>query len=77
MIYGGDMIQLLIVDDEEIVLEMMQGIVNYADFGVDHVFTAGSMKEAISVIEKTPIDIGLFDIEMPGGSGLDLINWIN
>lgn len=71
------MIQLLIVDDEEIVLEMMCQIVNYKDFGVDRVHTAGSMAAAIELIEKYPIDIAFCDIEMPGGSGLDLINWIN
>lgn len=71
------MIQLLIVDDEEIVLEMMQEIVDYRAFSIDRVFTARSMKEAVSVIEGEQVDIALCDIEMPGGSGLDLINWIN
>ncbi len=71
------MMNLLIVDDEEIVLDMMRQIVNYRDFGIDRVYTAGSMAAAIELIEKNPVDIAFCDIEMPGGSGLDLVNWIN
>ena len=71
------MINLLIVDDEQIVIDMMKVIVNYVDFNIDYVYFANSMKEAQDIMKEKQIDIALCDIEMPGGSGLDLILWIN
>ena len=71
------MIRLLLVDDDPIVLEMMSCMVDYPAFGIDNVETAGSLREAITVLEKQPVDIALCDIEMPGGSGLELIQWMN
>ena len=71
------MIRLLLVDDDPIVLEMMSCMMDYPAFGIDNVETASSMREAIAVLEKQSVDIALCDIEMPGGSGLELIQWMN
>lgn len=71
------MISLLLVDDDPIVVDLMKEIVDYAAFGIEQVYTAGSMREAIAVLEKHSVDIALCDIEMPGGSGLDLIQYMN
>lgn len=68
--------KLLIVDDEPIALEGLTHTVNFQDYGVDKVFTARSMARAQEILKKWQIDIALCDIEMPGGSGLDLIAWI-
>lgn len=37
----------------------------------------GQMSEAIEILKKYKISIVLTDIEMPNGTGLDLLEWIN
>jgi len=71
------MIRLLIVDDEQIVIDGILARNNFREHNIDEVLTAGSMKEAQQQFENHAIDITLCDIEMPGGSGLELIQWIN
>lgn len=71
------MINLLIIDDEQILIDMMKVVVDYAEFNIDNVYFANNMKEAQNIMKQNQIDIALCDIEMPGGSGLDLILWIN
>ena len=71
------MISLLIVDDEPIVVDSMLLAVNYNSFHIDNVYSANSMSEAQPLMRTNHIDIALCDIEMPGGSGLELIQWIN
>lgn len=71
------MIRLLIVDDEQIVIDGILAKNNFREYNIDEVLTAGSMKEAQNVFETQQIDLTLCDIEMPGGSGLELIRWIN
>ncbi len=43
---------------------------------VDQVYTAYSMKQAIKVLEENDVDIILTDVEMPKGTGLDLLEWV-
>ena len=69
--------KVLIVDDEVIVV---QGIVNSVPWDtlmVERVLTANSFAQAVEVMQAHPVDILLCDIEMPGGNGLDLIEWTN
>lgn len=70
------MIQVLIVDDEVHCAEGAKCAVNWNELGVDHVFTAYSMKQAQKVFQEQEIHIILCDVEMPKGSGLDLLKWI-
>lgn len=69
--------KLLIVDDEVIAIEGIKGSVDFAKHGIIKVFSARSMSAAQEIIRQWGIDIVLCDIEMPGGSGLELIEWIN
>ncbi|MCI7812239.1 MAG: helix-turn-helix domain-containing protein [Lachnospiraceae bacterium] len=68
--------RLLIVDDE---IPAVQGVLDLRDWrevGITEIDTAYSMREAIEKLETHPADILLTDIEMPGGTGLDLISWV-
>lgn len=66
----------LIVDDEVIAVRSMKKRVNWQKFGIDKVYEANSMKQAMEIFKETEIDILLCDIEMPGGSGLELFEWV-
>lgn len=66
---------ILIVDDEYYIVQGIISDVNWNKIGIDSIDTAFSMKQAQKVFEEKRIDILLTDIEMPNGSGLDLIAW--
>ncbi|MDY3917523.1 MAG: response regulator [Candidatus Limivivens sp.] len=70
------MIRVLIVDDEVHCAEGVRCSTDWDALGVDQVFTAYSMKQAVRVLEQEEIEIVLTDVEMPKGSGLDLLAWI-
>lgn len=68
--------QILLVDDE---IHAIQGVKTDLDLNklrISGLFTANSMKQAKDVFEKEMIDIMLCDIEMPKGSGLELLAWV-
>lgn len=70
------MIQVLIVDDEVLCAEGVKCTVDWKKLGVDKVYTAYSMKQAQKVFEEQEIHIILCDVEMPKGSGFDLLKWV-
>lgn len=66
---------ILIVDDE---FYIVQGIVkntNWNNLGIDKVSVAYSMKQAQDIFLNQQVEILLSDIEMPRGTGLELIEW--
>lgn len=69
----------LIVDDELLAIELTQReILKMDDYSCkkDHIFTAIDIEGAKNIIRNEGIDLLFCDIEMPMGSGLDLIRWI-
>jgi len=71
------MTELLIVDDEVHVVDRLCSTINWGSIGVEQVYKAYSGAEALELLEQTSIDIVLTDIQMPGITGLQLINDIN
>ena len=69
------MIQILVVDDEVHCAEGVKAAVDWSVLGVGNVFTAYSMGQAQKVMEKEKIDIVFSDVEMPKGSGFELLRW--
>lgn len=68
-------LNLLIVDDEYYsVLGVKQKLEN-SGLKIDNIFSAYSMSEAQEVFSSNKVDILLTDIEMPKGSGFDLLKW--
>lgn len=67
--------EVLLVDDEELALLGMENGVNWEALSVATLHKAGSMKSAMRLLSLRPVDLMISDIEMPGGSGLELIRW--
>ena len=70
------MAHLLIVDDEDLTVKRLQAAVDWESLGISQVYTAFSMVQAQKVFCAEQIDIMLCDIEMPAGSGLELLHWV-
>ena len=62
--------RLLVVDDDLAVREVMAEGLQMAGYSVT---AAGNAAEALQQIEKSAFDLVLTDIEMPGGSGTELL----
>lgn len=67
---------LLIVDDEYYSVENLKKKLNWSLLGFDSVITAYSAKQAEDQLASQPVDLMIADIEMPHGSGLDLLAWM-
>ncbi len=67
---------ILLVDDEEFALQGIQQGVEWERIGITRVYKTHEKKTAIRMLESYPIDIVLTDIEMPEGSGIELIRWL-
>lgn len=66
--------KLLIVDDDREIVEMIRETIDWKELGIDEVSSAYHIEGAKSIIAKG-IDIVISDVEMPGGSGLELLRW--
>lgn len=69
---------ILIVDDEAFSVEGIKSNINWEVLGIEQVFTAFSMKQAqdIFLARHGAVDLMVCDIEMPKGSGIDLMTWV-
>ncbi|WP_337101857.1 response regulator transcription factor [Paenibacillus sp. YIM B09110] len=68
--------QMLLVDDEVHAIEGVKADLDLAKLDITNLFTAYSMRQAMDIFEKEVIDIMLCDIEMPQGSGMELVAWV-
>jgi CheY-like chemotaxis protein len=59
---------ILIVEDNETFRELVREV--FGEHGY-HVFEAGNGVEALGVMEQTPVDAAIVDLEMPLMNGLD------
>lgn len=70
---GTDRVRALIVDDEELGRRMLRSLLD-ADHDVEVIGEAASASEAQRKISEQQPDLVFMDIEMPGGSGMDVLN---
>lgn len=64
--------RVFIVDDSQVVLERLTDLLGEVQ-GIDIVGQAGNPNEAIRGIRKTRPDAVILDLQIPGGSGLDVL----
>lgn len=70
------MVRVLLVDDEIHAVEGVKSAVDWERIGVSEVHTAYNVQDAKHVFARHSIDLLLCDIEMPQGSGLELLAWV-
>ncbi|SJZ61619.1 Signal transduction histidine kinase [Trichlorobacter thiogenes] len=68
---SGQQLVILVVDDELVIRDLCsKGLRKY------RILQAGSLQEALDCYTSQPVDLVLTDIQMPGGSGIDLLRRI-
>lgn len=67
---------ILLVDDDQILTEKTKNSLNWDSLGIGMVFTANNIHEAKGILKVYKVDILLCDVDMPMGSGLELVEWI-
>ncbi|MCU9612584.1 response regulator [Caldibacillus lycopersici] len=67
---------LLIVDDDRYVIASLEKKMDWHGLGFEQVYTANNIRQAMEIFHKHQVDILISDIEMPHGSGLELLAWI-
>jgi two-component system LytT family response regulator len=68
--------KILIVDDEQSARENIKSIIELSGKEKAEVFEAASVKEGIKAIEEVRPNIVLLDINLPDGTGFDLLHQI-
>lgn len=67
------MLKLLIVDDEPGICELIYGLINWEALGIMSIGSVLNGIDALDIIQSQKPDIVITDIQMPGITGLDLI----
>lgn len=67
---------ILIVDDDNLILQEVKDILERNREGFDKIYVANCITDAQKVLETVSVQVMLCDIEMPGGSGLELLAWV-
>jgi two-component system chemotaxis response regulator CheB len=65
-------IRVMLVDDSAVVRGLFDRALS-ADPNIEMVGSAGSAEIAITLLKKTPVDVILLDVEMPGMSGIEVL----
>ncbi|NOU93102.1 response regulator [Paenibacillus sp. LMG 31456] len=70
------MFHLLIVDDEMHAVKTIESCIAWEQLSISHIHVAYNIRQAKKMYEQFPIDLMICDIEMPQGSGIDLLTWV-
>ncbi|GAK40418.1 two component AraC family transcriptional regulator [Paenibacillus sp. TCA20] len=67
---------VLLVDDDYFVVAALEQKIDWSALSIDQVYTAYNIAQAREILLQQDIEIMVCDIEMPQGSGLELLAWI-
>lgn len=67
---------ICIVDDDKYVVEKIVEGIDWKKWDIEGVYAAYNIRQAKEILGTLKVDILLSDIEMPQGSGLELLEWI-
>ncbi|WP_405115651.1 helix-turn-helix domain-containing protein [Paenibacillus sp. FSL K6-1217] len=65
----------MLIDDDIPTVEALRRIVNWEEFGITEVQAAHNIQDAKQLFERGEPDLIICDIEMPRGSGIEMIQW--
>ena len=65
--------RFMIVDDEYYIRQHIHHCIDWEELGFQFAGEAGSASAAIEFLKKTPVELLLLDISMPGQSGMELL----
>lgn len=71
--YPGRSVRMVLVDDDPSMLKLVRAIVERSFPEQIHVEVAEDPRVARRMIEATPVDIVITDMEMPGINGLEIV----
>ena len=66
----------IIIDDEAVAAAALKRRIKWEKYDIDEVMMAQSMRQATEMMQAQHADLMLCDVEMPGGSGLELYEWV-
>lgn len=72
----GAHMNVLLVDDDYFVVAALEQKIDWSALSIDQVYTAYNIAQAREIFVQHDIEIMICDIEMPQGSGLELLAWI-
>lgn len=67
---------ILVVDDDKYLIEKILNGMDWETLKISDVFQANNIQQAKQIFNTFDVDILLTDIEMPRGSGLELLEWV-
>lgn len=66
----------LLVDDDYFVVTALERKIDWQALKIETVYTAHNVAQAREILQQHPVQILISDIEMPQGSGLELLAWV-
>ena len=70
------MYELLVIDDEQYAVDGILRAIDWSSVGIANVHGVNSVQEAKEAMYRRPADVIICDIEMPGESGVDFLEWL-
>ncbi|MCR5784418.1 MAG: response regulator [Eubacterium sp.] len=67
------MLKAILADDEEVILNGLEKMIKWEDFGIEIVAKATDGRKALDEIHKHVPDIVITDVKMPGLTGIELL----
>lgn len=67
--------KVIVVDDDQTMVDVIVEKMNWKALNIDEVYQAYNIANAKKILTEHPVDIIISDIEMPQGSGLELLEW--
>ncbi|MBQ7059905.1 MAG: helix-turn-helix domain-containing protein [Firmicutes bacterium] len=67
---------ILLIDDDVDVTDAMIGAIDFSSLGFTRVFTAADARTAREILRSETIDVMVTDIELPGQTGLQILEWV-
>lgn len=65
--------KVLIVDDDYIIIKGLEKLIDWDKLNMEIFAVANDGQEALAILEKTPVDIVITDVNMPQLSGIDFV----